>query len=43
MSDDERAEHWPTVTKAYPVYAGYQSKTDRVIPLVVLEPVDAPD
>lgn len=40
MADDERAEHWPVVTNAHGVYARYQSRTDRVIPLVVLEPVD---
>lgn len=39
MADDERAEHWPTVTEDFGVYARYQSRTDRVIPLVVLEPV----
>ena len=39
MADDERAEHWPAVTEAFGVYARYQSRTDRVIPLVVLEPV----
>lgn len=39
MTDDERAEHWPTVTRAYPNYAAYQRRTTRVIPLVVLEPV----
>ncbi len=41
MAADERAEHWPAVTKAHGVYARYQSRTDRVIPLVVLEPVDS--
>lgn len=35
----ERAELWPRVTAAYKGYAGYQKKTDREIPLVVLEPV----
>ena len=39
MTDAERAQHWPTVTARYRNYAGYQSRTDRVIPLVVLEPV----
>lgn len=38
MSDAERAEHWPVVVDAYPVYARYQQRTDRTIPLVVLEP-----
>jgi deazaflavin-dependent oxidoreductase (nitroreductase family) len=35
---DERAELWPRVTAANSVYAGYQNKTDREIPLVILEP-----
>ncbi len=39
MSDDERALHWPVVTAGHPYYAGYQRRTRRVIPLVVLEPV----
>lgn len=41
MTDAERAEHWPTVTRTHPNYAAYQRKTDRVIPLVLLEPVEA--
>ena len=35
----ERAELWPLVTRDHPHYAGYQRKTDREIPLVLLEPV----
>jgi deazaflavin-dependent oxidoreductase (nitroreductase family) len=35
----ERAELWPRVVSAYPGYEGYQQKTDRLIPLVILEPV----
>jgi deazaflavin-dependent oxidoreductase (nitroreductase family) len=35
----ERAELWPVVTKDHPHYAAYQRKTDREIPLVLLEPV----
>lgn len=38
MSDDERAQHWPTIAARHPNYAGYQRRTSRVIPLVVLEP-----
>jgi len=41
MSDAERGELWPTITARFPNYAGYQRKTDRVIPLVLLEPVAA--
>jgi deazaflavin-dependent oxidoreductase (nitroreductase family) len=36
---DERAEMWPQITAKYRNYAGYQSKTTREIPLVLLEPV----
>ncbi len=36
---DERAEMWPQITAQYRNYAGYQSKTTREIPLVLLEPV----
>lgn len=35
----ERAELWPTITKQFTNYAGYQEKTDREIPLVFLDPV----
>ena len=34
----ERAALWPRVTAAYKGYAGYQSRTDREIPLVLLGP-----
>lgn|SRR5690606_16594095 len=40
MSPAERDRHWPAVTNAHGVYARYQSRTERVIPLVVLEPLD---
>lgn len=33
---DEKAELWPQVVKAYKGYGGYQEKTDRDIPLVIL-------
>jgi deazaflavin-dependent oxidoreductase (nitroreductase family) len=36
---DERAELWPVITGKYENYAGYQTKTDREIPLVLLDPV----
>jgi deazaflavin-dependent oxidoreductase (nitroreductase family) len=36
---EERARMWPTVTATYKNYAGYQTKTTREIPLVLLEPV----
>jgi deazaflavin-dependent oxidoreductase (nitroreductase family) len=37
-SADERARMWPQITEKYRNYAGYQKKTDREIPLVLLEP-----
>ncbi len=37
---EERARLWPMVTKTYPGYADYQKKTERQIPLVVLEPAN---
>lgn len=35
---DERARMWPLIAGKYTTYAGYQKKTDRQIPLVLLEP-----
>ncbi len=34
----ERARLWPRVSADHKNYAGYQTKTDREIPLVLLEP-----
>ena len=36
---EERARMWPLVTADHKNYAGYQEKTEREIPLVLLEPV----
>jgi deazaflavin-dependent oxidoreductase (nitroreductase family) len=38
-SPEERAELWPRVTKDHANYAGYQTRTEREIPLVILDPV----
>ena len=38
-NSEERARIWPELTAAHRNYAGYQRKTDREIPLVLLEPV----
>ncbi|MFF4413105.1 nitroreductase family deazaflavin-dependent oxidoreductase [Streptosporangium sp. NPDC001559] len=38
VTGDERAEWWERAVAAYPAYAEYQEKTDRVIPVFVLEP-----
>ncbi|GAC1597379.1 MAG: nitroreductase/quinone reductase family protein [Acidimicrobiales bacterium] len=35
---EERTRMWPRVTATYKGYAGYQTKTEREIPLVLLEP-----
>ncbi len=37
-SPGEKAELWPRVVAAYPGYAGYQSRTQRDIPLVLCDP-----
>lgn len=34
----EKAELWPRIVADHANYAGYQAKTDRDIPVVVLEP-----
>ncbi|HEV2891566.1 MAG TPA: nitroreductase family deazaflavin-dependent oxidoreductase [Frankiaceae bacterium] len=35
---EEKAALWPRITKAYKGYAGYQRRTDRDIPVVLLTP-----
>jgi deazaflavin-dependent oxidoreductase (nitroreductase family) len=35
----ERAKYWPRLVEIYPSYATYQDRTERVIPVLVLEPV----
>ncbi len=37
----ERARLWPLVVQLYSGYADYQRKTEREIPVIVLEPTDA--
>jgi deazaflavin-dependent oxidoreductase (nitroreductase family) len=39
LTSEERAEVWPTITAKYKNYGEYQMKTEREIPLIVLEPV----
>ena len=36
-TDEERERLWPKAVATYSGYAGYQKRTDRKIPLVVLE------
>jgi len=38
VAGDERALWWARAVDAYPDYAEYQTKTDRQIPVFVLEP-----
>jgi deazaflavin-dependent oxidoreductase (nitroreductase family) len=40
ISGDEKAAWWDRAVEAYPDYADYQTKTDREIPLFVLERMD---
>jgi deazaflavin-dependent oxidoreductase (nitroreductase family) len=40
VPSEERDRLWRLVTEAFPYYATYQRRTDRVIPLFVLEPVE---
>jgi F420H(2)-dependent quinone reductase len=39
VSRDERAVWWKRAVEVWPYYAEYQSKTEREIPVFVLEPV----
>jgi deazaflavin-dependent oxidoreductase (nitroreductase family) len=41
VGDDRRDELWATMSHIWPDYDQYATKTDRVIPLVELEPVTA--
>jgi deazaflavin-dependent oxidoreductase (nitroreductase family) len=38
VTGDEKAEWWDRAVEAFPDYADYQKKTDREIPVFVLEP-----
>ncbi len=38
-TEEERRRYWPVLIKMYPPYKGYRDAADRVIPLVVCEPV----
>ena len=39
LSGPEREQWWERCVAAFPPYADYQTKTDRLIPVFVLEPV----
>ncbi|GDY50539.1 hypothetical protein SVIO_011620 [Streptomyces violaceusniger] len=38
VTGEEKARWWERAVEAYPDYADYQTKTDRQIPVFVLEP-----
>jgi F420H(2)-dependent quinone reductase len=40
VSGDEKAEWWTRATETWPDYAKYQTRTERQIPVFVLEPID---
>ncbi|MEW2615276.1 nitroreductase family deazaflavin-dependent oxidoreductase [Streptomyces sp. NPDC047880] len=40
VTGEEKAAWWERAVAAYPAYADYQKKTDREIPVFVLEPVE---
>ena len=37
-TQEERADLWPRITSVYKGYARYQKRTERQIPVVILEP-----
>ena len=39
VAGDERERLWDKVSAQYPIYLKYQSRTERRIPLIVLEPI----
>ena len=40
LEGEERAEWWEVASRTWPTYATYQEKTDRLIPVFLLEPID---
>jgi F420H(2)-dependent quinone reductase len=40
LSGDERSQWWERAIQVWPDYAEYQTKTDRQIPVFLLEPAD---
>jgi F420H(2)-dependent quinone reductase len=39
VTGEERERHWVEAVKFWPPYADYKKKTDREIPVVVLDPI----
>ncbi len=40
LTGDEKAIWWERAVESWPDYANYQTKTERQIPVFVLEPID---
>ena len=40
LDGDERAQWWERAVAVYPPYAEYQQRTERLIPVFLLEPAD---
>jgi deazaflavin-dependent oxidoreductase (nitroreductase family) len=40
IDGDQRQEWWQRCVEAFPPYAEYQEKTERQIPVLLLEPVE---
>ena len=40
VTGDEKAPWWERAVESWPDYANYQTKTERQIPVFVLEPID---
>ena len=40
VEGEEKAQWWQRAVAAYPEYENYQKKTEREIPVFVLEPLD---
>ena len=40
VNGEEKATWWTRAVAAYPPFADYQLKTERVIPVFVLEPME---
>jgi deazaflavin-dependent oxidoreductase (nitroreductase family) len=43
LEGEEKATWWARAVEVWPDYAKYQAKTDRVIPVFLLEPMPGPD
>ena len=43
VAGPERETWWDRAVRAWPDYAGYQRRTERIIPVFVLEPLDEAD